>query len=108
MARNEKFVRHSAGALAAMIVRDEDRTDWARIDATTPEEIERQALADGDDLPEGWQGEAILGLPARKEPVNLRLDSDVLGWFRQSGKGYQTRINNVLRAFVASRGGMRG
>ena len=108
MARKENIVRHSAEVLGAMIARGEDRTDWARIDATTPEEIERQALADGDDLPEGWQGEAILGLPARKEPVNLRLDSDVLGWFRQSGKGYQTRINNVLRAFVASRGGMQG
>ena len=91
-----------------MVARGEDRTDWARGDATTSGEIEREASADGDDLPEGWHGEAVLGLPARKEPVNLRLDSDVLGWFRQSGKGYQTRINDVLRAFVASRGGMPG
>jgi uncharacterized protein (DUF4415 family) len=39
-------------------------------------------------------------LPAVKEVVTLRLDPDVLAWFRQDGRGYQTRINAVLRAFV--------
>ena len=34
-----------------------------------------------------------------KESVSLRLDADVLAWFRASGAGYQTRINAVLRAF---------
>ena len=33
----------------------------------------------------------------------IRLDADVLAWFKATGKGYQTRINNVLRAFVESR-----
>lgn len=36
---------------------------------------------------------------SRKTPVNLRLDADVLEWFRAQGKGYQTRINAVLRTF---------
>jgi len=40
--------------------------------------------------------------PQAKEPVTLRLDKDVLAWFRQRGRGYQTRINAVLRAFVAA------
>jgi uncharacterized protein (DUF4415 family) len=35
--------------------------------------------------------------------VKLRNDRDVLDWFRGTGKGYQTRMNNVLRAFVKSR-----
>ncbi|MEH6714523.1 BrnA antitoxin family protein [Parasphingorhabdus flavimaris] len=35
-----------------------------------------------------------------KEQVTLRLDADVLHWFKQSGKGYQTRINAALRRFV--------
>lgn len=41
------------------------------------------------------------GLPAtpRKEAVSLRLDADVLNWFRARGPGYQTRINAVLRAY---------
>jgi len=38
-----------------------------------------------------------------KDAVKFRIDRDVLEWFRRSGKGYQTRMNNVLRAFVKSR-----
>jgi uncharacterized protein (DUF4415 family) len=41
-----------------------------------------------------------LGLPPRKKHINIRIDADVLAWFKQTGRGYQTRINNVLRAFV--------
>jgi uncharacterized protein (DUF4415 family) len=51
--------------------------------------------------------QAVLGLPPRKEHINIRVDADVLEWFRQTGRGYQTRMNNVLRAFVESRGRMR-
>jgi len=98
-------VRYSAEELAAMNARGEDRTDWDKVKRTTSAEIEAQAKADGDLAAEGWQQTAIMGLPPKKEPVNLRIDSDVLDWFRQSGKGYQTRINNVLRAFVTSRRG---
>ncbi len=38
--------------------------------------------------------------PRHKQPVNLRIDSDIIEWFRRGGAGYQTRINAVLRAFV--------
>ena len=37
--------------------------------------------------------------PAHKKPVTLRLDADVLAWFKSLGKGYQTRINAVLRSY---------
>lgn len=42
------------------------------------------------------------GLPAapRKEAISLRLDAEVLDWFRARGPGYQTRINAVLRAYM--------
>jgi len=46
---------------------------------------------------------AVQGLPPRKQDVHIRLDEDVLNWFKKTGKGYQTRINNMLRAFVESR-----
>ena len=36
----------------------------------------------------------------RKAQVTLRLDSDVIGWFKSGGRGYQTRINALLRAYV--------
>ena len=42
---------------------------------------------------------ARLVIPPGKEVVTLRLDIDVLGWFRAQGKGYQTRINQVLRVW---------
>ena len=46
-----------------------------------------------------WR-KATLRMPQRKESVTLRLDPDVLAWFRRSKRGYQTRINAVLRSYV--------
>jgi uncharacterized protein (DUF4415 family) len=42
-------------------------------------------------------------VPAAKKDIHIRLDADIVDWFRALGKGYQTRINAVLRAFVQSR-----
>jgi uncharacterized protein (DUF4415 family) len=39
-----------------------------------------------------------------KKPVTLRLDIDVLAWFKKSGRGYQTRINRALRALIKEAG----
>ncbi|HRK35067.1 MAG TPA: BrnA antitoxin family protein [Candidatus Hydrogenedentes bacterium] len=41
-------------------------------------------------------------LPKPKELISMRLDPDVLAWFRDQGSGYQTRINAVLRAYIKS------
>src|SRR5712671_5653678 len=46
---------------------------------------------------------AVKGIPPPKRDIHIRLDEDVLDWFKQAGRGYQTRINNVLRAFMESR-----
>jgi hypothetical protein len=45
----------------------------------------------------------IVGLPPAKQDIHIRLDSDILDWFKSRGRGYQTRINAVLRAFVQTR-----
>jgi uncharacterized protein (DUF4415 family) len=42
-------------------------------------------------------------VPAPKKDIQIRLDADIVDWFKARGKGYQTRINAVLRAFVQSR-----
>jgi len=42
------------------------------------------------------------GLSPRKEQINIRIDADVLRWFKAAGDGYQTRINDVLRSFMES------
>ncbi len=48
-----------------------------------------------------WSG-AVVGKFYRpvKEAVTIRLDADVLDWLKQSGKGYQTRVNKILRAVM--------
>ena len=86
-----------------MIARGESKTDWARVKAMPQEEIERLADEEDGPLPEGWESTIVLGPPPRKRDVHIRLDSDVLDWFRAQGRGYQTRINAVLRAFVEAR-----
>jgi uncharacterized protein (DUF4415 family) len=42
---------------------------------------------------------------ALKRPVTIRLDADVVDWFKQYGSGYQTRINRVLRAYMEAKRG---
>jgi uncharacterized protein (DUF4415 family) len=105
MEKKERIVRYSAEQLRAMRERGEDRTNWAKVDALTKSDVERLADEDEGPLPKGWEKAIMLGLPPGKEAVKLRIDRDVLAWFRATGKGYQTRINTVLRAFVQSRQG---
>jgi uncharacterized protein (DUF4415 family) len=108
MKKKHDTVRYTAEQIDAMRRRGKSRTDWAKVDAMTEAELEASIAADPDDAHEApdWS-QAMLGLPPRKEHINIRLDADVLAWFRQSGRGYQTRINNVFRAFVESRKRMR-
>ncbi len=60
---------------------------------------------DTSDIPEvkDWSG-AVIGRFYRpvKEAVSIRLDADILAWFKGQGSGYQTRINEVLRKAIAS------
>lgn len=66
----------------------------------------KSAPIDYTDIPEldekFWQ-EAKLVLPEKKTPISIRLDRDVLEWFKSQGEGYQSRINAVLRAYMRSR-----
>jgi uncharacterized protein (DUF4415 family) len=87
-----------------------DRTDWARVNALTDEDIAKAVAEDPDAAPlldREWFRKARIVLPEPKLAVSIRLDREVLDWFRQQGPRYQTRINAVLRAYVqaASRRG---
>ena len=77
------------------------KTDYARLDAMTDEDIARAVAADPDAAPidTDWT-KAQLVLPPGKENVTLRVDRDVLAWFRGAGKGFHTRMNAVLRAYM--------
>jgi uncharacterized protein (DUF4415 family) len=76
------------------------RTDWARVDALTDEDIEASVRDDPDAPPivdEEWFATATLVMPTPKEQISIRLDRDVLEHFRRYPR-YQTRINAILRA----------
>jgi uncharacterized protein (DUF4415 family) len=90
-------------ALAAMRRHGESRSDWARVAATTDAELEASIAADPDEAHDADWSRTVVGIPARKRDIHIRIDADVRSWFRGTGKGYQSRINNVLRAFVESR-----
>jgi uncharacterized protein (DUF4415 family) len=104
MRKKDDTVSYTLDEINAMRRRGEDLTDWERVKAMTEEELEASIAADPDDIHEelDWT-KAFKGLPPRKKDIHIRIDSDVLHWFKQSGEGYQTRMNNVLRAFFESR-----
>lgn len=107
MKRDGDLVRYSAEELREMRRRGESQTDWVKVKAMTEEELEASIRADPDDVfDEEALANAFKGLPPgvwdvpRKQDVHIRLDADILTWFKGQGRGYQTRINAVLRAFV--------
>lgn len=69
-------------------------------------EIRKGIEADPDVVPtddEFWKGAKVV-LPSRKQIVTMRLDADLLEWFRRQ-RGYQTRINAILRAYMKAHPG---
>ncbi|MDQ3607187.1 MAG: BrnA antitoxin family protein [Gemmatimonadota bacterium] len=83
------------------------QTDWARVAALTDAEIEQAIAEDPDAAPlldEEFFRTARLVMPEdrRKVPVSLRLDPQVVEFFKRQGRGYQSRINAVLKAYVRS------
>lgn len=63
------------------------------------------ARASADPVRSGWATDLVFDVHEPKLAVSLRLDADVLRYFRDLGAGYQTRINEVLKAFMQARGG---
>jgi uncharacterized protein (DUF4415 family) len=82
---------------------EKSRTDWARVDAMTDEDIER-AIADDPDWADfkdiDWSKAKVV-IPKTKKSISIRVDEDVIDFFRATGKGYQTRINAVLKHYVS-------
>jgi uncharacterized protein (DUF4415 family) len=54
-------------------------------------------------LPSDFWDSAEIVDPVRKQAISLRIDEDVLDWFRQSGPRYQSRMNAVLRSYMTAR-----
>ena len=76
-------------------------TDWKRIDAMKDEDID---LSDIPEVTPEMFARAVRRrnfkpIP-RKKQLTLRVDSDVVDWYKKQGRGYQTRINSLLRAYM--------
>ena len=76
-------------------------TDWARIDAMRDEDID---FSDSPELTPEMFAKAVVRHRIQHRPkkvqLTLRLEEDVLAWFRARGRGYQTQINDLLRAYM--------
>ena len=87
------------------------RADLARLRKTRERTIARTSPPELAELPADFWADAAIVHPVPKQPISLRLDSDVLEWFKDQGPRYQSRMNAVLRAYMSairSRRGSRG
>ena len=77
------------------------KTDWAAVDSLTDKEIERAVRNDPDAVPldVDWS-KAVLVIPPKKKAISIRIDEDVLDYFKKQGAGYQRRMNAVLRSYM--------
>jgi uncharacterized protein (DUF4415 family) len=92
------IIEHPDGRLE----RRKSETDWARLEAMTDKEIEASIANDPDweefkDL--DWS-KAVLVIPPKKKAISIRVDEDVLDYFKKEGAGYQRRMNAVLRSYM--------
>lgn len=80
----------------------DSQTDWEHVKNMTEAEIEEAAASDDDAqlTDETFWANAEVVMPQSKRAISLRVDSDVLEWFKSHGSGYQTRMNAVLRAYM--------
>ncbi len=74
------------------------KTDWKRLAEMEDKDID---TSDIPELSDTFFQKAEVKVPP-KQPVTLRLDADVLLWFKSQGRGYQTRINKLLRLYMES------
>lgn len=101
MEKNENIVRYTLEEIQEIIAGGGDKSDWAKANAMTEEELEAAIASDPDEagMVVDWS-KATTVLPEPKAVLNMRVDRDILDFFKGQGKGYQSRINAVLRTFV--------
>jgi len=94
-----KIVRFTTEELKEMARRGKTKTDWKRVKATKEKDI-----IVGQDSPEitaeMWRNAVVSDRRPPKKNITLRIDAEIIDWFKARGKGYQTRMNAVLRVFI--------
>ena len=75
------------------------RTDWTKIKSMKDREID---FSDIPELADDFYKEAVVW-PGKKKQITIRLDPDIVDFYKRAGRGYQSRINNVLRRYMEAR-----
>jgi len=81
-------------------IKKKSGTDWEKLSKMEDNEID---YSDTPELDESFFDNATIRMPEPKKAVNIRLDNDVLEWYKKQGTGYQTRMNAVLRMYMMTK-----
>jgi uncharacterized protein (DUF4415 family) len=105
MVKKAHIVKYTAEELDRLIEKDGSRSDWEKAAGMTDAEIEARVASDPDEagMVMDWENVTVVS-PQSKAVLNMRIDRDILEYFRKTGKGYQSRINAVLRSYVERKG----
>jgi uncharacterized protein (DUF4415 family) len=99
--KNKRTVRHSSADLTARVERGATESDLDTVKTLTEAEVEAAVATDPDEAEtEIDSSKAVFHPAARKKTMTMRLDADVLAFFKDQGRGYQTKINTALRAYM--------
>ena len=82
--------------MSAQVLRKQSKTGWAKIKAMKDRDID---FSDVPELDDNFFAEATLW-PGKKKQITIRLDSDVVDFFKTKGRGYQSSINATLRRYM--------
>ncbi|MBF0105214.1 MAG: BrnA antitoxin family protein [Deltaproteobacteria bacterium] len=88
--------------MSAKNTQKKSRTDWKKMRTLDDKAID---FSDVPALDKNFFRNAELRLPQNKSTITIRLDHDVLAWLKSKGKGYQTRVNAILRMFMQAQKG---
>jgi uncharacterized protein (DUF4415 family) len=101
MARKGHTAKFTDDELAKLNEQEGTLSDWDKAASMTAADIDVHVASDPDEdeMVMDWDS-ATVELPQPKAVLNMRVDQDVLDYFRKGGKGYQSRINAVLRSYV--------
>src|ERR1035437_7877557 len=101
MARKEHIVKYTDEELISLTKQKGSLSNWGKAAGMTSAEVEASVASDSDaaGMVMDWEN-ATLEMPQSKAVLNMRVDKEILDYFRKTGKGYQSRINAVLWSYV--------
>ena len=99
MAKSETITRTTLEEARARIAKYGDPSDWERVKSMTEDELEASIDFEEEGYPVPGTGRMVYN-PGAKQQITLRLDPDIIGFFKAGGPGYQTRMNAVLRSYM--------